>query len=88
MMCSEVLNAVEEGNFRLWAIDKIEDGIPILMGIEAGEVDKDGNYPDNSLFGRAIKQVDLMREWAKEGDESTNKKKNLNQQKKKLSKKY
>ncbi len=84
MMCSEVLNAVEEGNFRLWAIDKIEDGIPILMGIEAGEVDKDGNYPDNSLFGRAIKQVDLMREWAKEGDESTNKKKKSKSTKKEI----
>ncbi len=74
MMCKELLDAVDEGNFKIWYIEKIEDGIPILMGIEAGEADKNGKYPKNTLFGKALEQINLMREWSKD-EKSDNKKK-------------
>ncbi len=84
MMCQEVLDAVRDGNFRIWAIDKIEQGVPILMGIEAGELDKNGKYPEDSLFGKATAQIELMREWAKDEEEKDKKNNKTEKSKKEI----
>src|SRR5512139_1739196 len=36
MLKQEVIDAVKEGKFHIWAISTIEEGIDILMGKEAG----------------------------------------------------
>jgi predicted ATP-dependent protease len=49
----EVVRAVSEGKFHVWAIRSVEEGIEILTGISAGERGADGAYPTESLYGRA-----------------------------------
>jgi predicted ATP-dependent protease len=57
----EVRDAVASGQFHVWAIDRFEEGWPILTGMVAGEEDEDGEYPTGSLY-RAV--TDRMDAWA------------------------
>ena len=49
MLREDVLNAVDEGKFHIYAVDNVDDGIEILTGIKAGKPDKHGNYPKGTV---------------------------------------
>ncbi len=49
MLREDVLKAVDEGRFHVWAIDNVDDGIEILTGIKAGVMDKKGRYPKGTV---------------------------------------
>ena len=49
MLKDEVVEAVENGLFHVYAIDSVDDGIEILTGIPAGKVDKKGQYPKGTV---------------------------------------
>jgi predicted ATP-dependent protease len=53
MLKQEVIAAVEKGEFHIWSIETIEDGIEVLTGVKAGERAKDGTFDNNSIFDRA-----------------------------------
>jgi hypothetical protein len=48
----EVVRAVQEGRFRIWAIRAVDEGIELLTGASAGERGPDGRYPEESVHGR------------------------------------
>ena len=52
MLDEEVITAVKEGTFHLYAVENIEEGIEILTGVPAGIADEQGNYSANTIFGR------------------------------------
>ncbi len=49
MLRQRVIDAVEAGEFRVFAVDHIDQGLAILTGLEAGEPDGGGNYPAGTL---------------------------------------
>ncbi len=49
MLREDILNAVDEGKFHIYAVDTVDDGIEILTGIPAGKPDKRGNYPKGTV---------------------------------------
>lgn len=49
MLREDVLQAVEDGKFTIYAVDTVDDGIEILTGVKAGVIDKNGNYPKGSV---------------------------------------
>jgi lon-related putative ATP-dependent protease len=51
MLRKDVVAAVEKGDFNVWAVSKIEEGIEILTRVPAGERAKDGSYSADSIFG-------------------------------------
>ncbi len=51
MLRRDVVDAVENGVFHIWAIDHVKEAINLLINIVAGSSDADGKYPDNSVFG-------------------------------------
>jgi ATP-dependent Lon protease len=53
MLEKEVVAAVREGKFHVWAVSTVEEGIEILTGLPAGERGAAGSYPPDSVFGRA-----------------------------------
>ncbi len=66
MLSQEVLDAVSEGNFHIWAVDTIDQGIEILTGKPAGAPDEQGVYPEDSIHGLVKKQlVSWMKEAAR-----------------------
>ncbi|WP_312700302.1 ATP-binding protein [Sedimentibacter sp.] len=50
MLKDEVIDAVKEGKFHIYSVRKIEEGLELLTGITAGEPDKFGEYPENTIF--------------------------------------
>jgi predicted ATP-dependent protease len=60
VVSEHVRAAVAEGRFHVWAIERFEEGWPILTGMVAGEADEDGEYPEGSLY-RAV--TDRMDAW-------------------------
>jgi predicted ATP-dependent protease len=49
MLKDEVVEAVIAGKFNVWSVETIDQGIEILTGVPAGELQPDGNYPEGSI---------------------------------------
>ena len=49
MLREDVVQAVEDGKFSIYAIDTVDDGIELLTGVSAGKVNKKGQYPRGSV---------------------------------------
>ena len=49
MLKPEVVEAVRRGEFHIWAVSNVDQGIEILTGIPAGELQEDGSWPEESV---------------------------------------
>jgi len=49
MLKDEVVNAVNEGRFHVWAVKDIDAGIELLTGMAAGLRRADGSYPEDTI---------------------------------------
>ncbi len=50
MLKDEIVEAIREGKFHVWAISRVEEGLEILTGKPAGERLPDGTYPEGTVF--------------------------------------
>ncbi|MEJ2101865.1 MAG: ATP-binding protein [Desulfobacterales bacterium] len=57
MVKREVIRAVKEKKFHIYQVSTVEQGIEILTGVPAGKRDKDGNYPQGSVYGAVQKKL-------------------------------
>jgi len=55
MLHDEVVEAVKEGKFHIYAVSTIDEGIALLTGKEVGEKMEDGMYPEGTV-NRAVQQ--------------------------------
>jgi lon-related putative ATP-dependent protease len=72
MLREDVVQAIRDGNFHIYAVMTIDQGIEILTGIMAGERQPDGTFPegtvnyliDNRLreYAERLKGYDMMRQ--------------------------
>ena len=62
MLRNDVVQAVRDGGFHIYAVNTIEEGISILTGMEAGTPDKEGRYSEGSLFHLVEKKLDSYAE--------------------------
>jgi len=53
MLRAEVVQAVDQGQFHIWPIQTVEQGLALLTGLEMGERQPDGSYPEGS-FNHAL----------------------------------
>ena len=56
----DVIDAVEAGEFHIYAVSTIDEGIEVLTGVEAGELGDDGDYPEgavHSLVERRLREM-------------------------------
>ena len=74
MLSEEIIEDVKKGNFKIYSFAKIEDATPLLFGLSAGEMNKQGNFTKNSLFALAAKRFAELHKLTKE--EKTKKAKN------------
>ncbi len=61
MLERRVIEAVEQGLFHIYTADHVSDGMELLMGLPAGVVDEEGEYPRGSVLGRAQKTLQSYR---------------------------
>jgi lon-related putative ATP-dependent protease len=66
MLKRDVIDAVRERTFRIYAIERVEEGIEILMGLPAGEPGPDRVYPEGTIYRLVADRLDGMREAVRE----------------------
>ncbi len=49
MLKEEVVQSVKEGTFHIYAIETIDEGMELLTGMEMGERNEDGEYPEETV---------------------------------------
>jgi predicted ATP-dependent protease len=66
MLRRDVVEAVEKGKFHIYPVTTVEEGIEILTGMEAGEIQEDGSYPEGTLYRQVDDKLKEMAEMEKE----------------------
>jgi predicted ATP-dependent protease len=61
MLDRTVMDAVEQGVFRIYTAEHVSDGIELLTGLSSGMVRDTGDYPHDSVLGRAQKTLQAYR---------------------------
>ncbi len=67
MLRQDVIDAVSRGQFHIYPVETIDQGIELLTGVEAGEPNPEGHYPDGTvnhsvqhrLYEMAKKQIEM-----------------------------
>lgn len=67
-LSAEVVAACEAGRFSVWGVDRIEEGLFLLTGVDPGTADPDGAWPPESVFGRAAAEIDKLIEAGRRGE--------------------
>jgi lon-related putative ATP-dependent protease len=57
MLRKGVIDAVKKRKFHVYQVSTVEEGIEILTGVPAGKADKNGNYPDRTVYGAVQKKL-------------------------------
>ena len=60
VLSQEVVEAVREGKFRIFAVSSIEEGLELLTGIPTGEAQPDGTYEPGTLNYLVHQTIDEM----------------------------
>ncbi|WP_455378191.1 AAA family ATPase [Petrachloros mirabilis] len=56
----DVVEAVEAGQFTVYAVDNVEEAIELLTGVPAGERGLDGTFPPDTIYGRVAQRLQEM----------------------------
>lgn len=62
MLREEVVQAVKEGKFHIYAVKSIDEGIEILTGVKAGKIGKTGKYPKGSINALVTEKLQSLAE--------------------------
>ena len=68
MLDDELLDDVLNNKFHIYSFARIEEGVSILMGEPTGSMDEEGNYPEDTLFGKVQLKLDELRKAEKDDD--------------------
>ena len=60
MLRPEVVEAVRNGMFHIYAVSTIDEGIEALTGMEAGEKGEDGKYPEGTIHFLMERRLEEM----------------------------
>ncbi len=67
MLDQEIIDAVKQEKFHIYAIERIDQGMEILSGRAMGEMDKEGSYPPDTVLGlcnhACQRYADLLKEY-------------------------
>jgi predicted ATP-dependent protease len=57
MLREDIVEAAEQGQFHVYPVATIDEGIELLTGMVAGDLDGEGNYPADSVNGRVLARL-------------------------------
>jgi len=61
MLSKEVTAAIDKGRFHIYAIRHVNEALEILLGEHPGKKNRQGSYPEKSLFGRILNKFEALR---------------------------
>jgi lon-related putative ATP-dependent protease len=62
MLKEEVVKAVKDGRFHIYAVSSIDEGIEVLTGVKAGERRKDSSFEPNTVNDKVDRRLRQMAE--------------------------
>ena len=62
MLREDVVEAIKEGKFHIYPVNTIDEGIEVLTGKPAGELDEQGKYPEGTINNMVQRKLDEMAE--------------------------
>ena len=65
MLKSEVIEAVKAGQFHIWSISTLDEGLSLFTDMEIGELQDDGAYPEGTFNHAVDKRLVEFRELLK-----------------------
>ena len=68
MLKQEVIDAVEQGLFSIYAVATADETLELLTGKTVGIIDNEGNYPENSINFKAISRLKEISDLATDDD--------------------
>ncbi|MFZ4855865.1 MAG: Lon protease family protein [Desulfuromonadaceae bacterium] len=74
MLHEDVIEAVTAGQFHVWSVETIEQGIEILTGVKAGQRGKNGAFPKGSVYQLVDARLQAMTDMLNEQKTKTKKK--------------
>ncbi|MBE0409526.1 MAG: AAA family ATPase [Anaerolineales bacterium] len=60
MLREDVVESVRSGEFKIYPIEHVDQGIEVLTGLAAGEPDSEGNYPEGTINGIVQMRLDEL----------------------------
>ena len=57
MLKKDVTDAVRKGKFHIYQVSTIEEGIEILTEVPAGTPDKEGYFPEGTVYGKVQEKL-------------------------------
>ncbi len=68
MLKQEVIDAVAQGLFAIYAVATVDETLELLTGHPAGTADKEGNFPEESINFKAISRLKEISDMATDDD--------------------
>lgn len=65
MLKDEVVEAVANGEFSIYPVENVDQAIQVLTSVKAGELQKNGRYQANTIYGLVDKNLRAMQKMAK-----------------------
>ena len=66
MLKEEVLEKIKLGEFNIWSVQNIDEGIELLTGVRAGSADESGNYEEGTVSYLVSRKLNEFAEKMKE----------------------
>ncbi|BBL72785.1 Lon protease family protein [Methylogaea oryzae] len=60
MLKEEVITAVEQGRFVIYAVARVDEALELLTGLPAGARDQHGLFPENTVNGMAVARLETI----------------------------
>jgi lon-related putative ATP-dependent protease len=73
MLKKDVVEAVEKGQFNIYAIKTVDEGLELLTGMEAGELHEDGTFATGSFNEKVLAKLKQFNETLRSDKDSNNK---------------
>jgi lon-related putative ATP-dependent protease len=73
MLRDDVRAAVAAGQFRIYAVSRVEEAIKLLLGLPAGVANDEGEYPDGSVFAAVSERFAVWHDAEKDDDKEEEK---------------
>lgn len=57
MLRADIQEAARNGQFHIYPVSTVDEGMELLTGLAAGEPDEDGDFPPDSINGRVVARL-------------------------------
>jgi predicted ATP-dependent protease len=65
LLNEEVIESVKAGDFHIYSVSTVDEGIEVLTGVPAGELQEDGTYPEGTVHYMVERRLREMAEKAR-----------------------